>query len=142
MTDMKDAIEQWCQSYTAAFSNYDAVGIGAHWMFPAVILSGGRSLTFRDAEHFNKNTANLLSFYKAQDVAAARRRLIEYLELDAGAVSIKVADDMISSNGETIVSWTASYVLNKGSEGLRAVMAIADGELKAWAARGTPLGAK
>lgn len=139
---MKDVIEQWCQSYTAAFSNYDAEGIGAHWMFPAVILSGGRSLTFRDPEHFNKNTANLLSFYKAQNVSAARRRLLDHFELDGGAVSIRVADDMISSVGDVIVSWTASYVLQTQSEGLRAVLAVADGELKAWAVRGTPLGAK
>jgi len=51
-----------------------------------------------------------------------------------------VSDVMSTANGDEIASWQAAYVLQRVNGAWKAVMAVADGETDAWAARGTPLG--
>lgn len=140
MTDLKAELGAWCQSYVTAFSNYDTPGISSHWTFPALIVSSGRSLTFKSAEHFDQNTSALLDFYKVQKVDRAVRSVIEYLEMNPETVSMTVADQMLTKDGAVIVEWQAAYVLQLIDGKWRAVMALADGEVSAWEKRGTPLG--
>ena len=140
MTKLKSELEAWCQSYVTAFSNYDAPGISSHWTFPALIVSSGRSLTFKSAEHFDQNTSALLGFYKTQDVYRAVRSMIDYLPMNPETVSMTVADQMLTKDGAVIVEWQAAYVLQVIDGKWRAVMALADGEVAAWEKRGTPLG--
>lgn len=140
MTKLKAELGAWCQSYVTAFSNYDALGISSHWTFPALIVSSGRSLVFKSAEHFDQNTSALLGFYETQNVERAVRSVIDYLPLNAETVSMTVADQMLAPDGSVIVEWQAAYVLQLIDGKWRAVMALADGELEAWGKRGTPLG--
>ena len=116
MTDLRDELEAWCQSYVTAFSAYDAPAISSHWTFPSVIAQSGRSISFKSAEHFDQNTSSLLGFYKSQDVDNAVRTVVDFLPMNDETVAMTVAG-----------KW-------------RAVMALADGEVSAWANRGTPLG--
>ena len=51
-----------------------------------------------------------------------------------------VADRMLDATGAVIAEWQASYVLQRVAGTWKAVMAVADGEVDAWTARGTPLG--
>ena len=140
LTDLRDDLEAWCQSYVTAFSRYDAEAIAAHWSFPALTTQAGKSYAFKSADHFAKNTGLLLGFYRAQDVAKVERSVIDCQLLHRDAVSMTVADTMFASDGVAIVSWHAAYVLQRVGGQWKAVMAIADGETEAWAARGTPLG--
>lgn len=130
----------WCQSYVAAFNNQDAEVIAAHWTFPAVTTQAGRSYAFKSADHFAKNTEILLGFYRAQQVHRVERQVLDVLSLHQGAVSMTVADAMFTEDGTEIVQWQAAYVLQRIEGQWKAVMAVADGETDAWAARGTPLG--
>ena len=140
MTDAQAELDAWCQAYVGAFNAYDAAAIAAHWTFPALILSAGRSLAFASPAPFNRNTSALLEFYKRQNVKTAVRTLREHMMLDAHTASITVADNMRDSSDVEIVSWQAAYVLQRIDGAWRAAVALADGEVAAWAARGTPLG--
>lgn len=140
LTDLRADLEAWCRSYVTAFEANDAEAIAAHWTFPALTTQAGRSFTFKSAEHFAKNTELLLGFYKAQAVASVERRVVDLLQMSAGAVSMTVQDCMLDADGVEIASWQAAYVLQRVDTAWKAVAAVADGEVDAWAARGTPLG--
>jgi len=137
---LETELADWCQSYVDAFNREDAEAIAAHWTFPALTTQAGRSFTFKSAAHFAKNTGHLLGFYRAQNVAQVERQLVEAHRLHRDAVSMIVADVMSAPDGAAIVRWQAAYVLQRVDGAWKAVMAVADGETEAWAARGTPLG--
>jgi len=137
---LKSELVAWCQSYVSAFNAEDAEAIAAHWTFPALTTQAGRSFTFKSAEHFARNTGSLLGFYRAQDVAKVERSVSACQLLHRDAVSMTVSDTMYTSDGTAIASWQAAYVLQRIDGAWKAVMAVADGETEAWAARGTPLG--
>lgn len=137
---LESELSNWCASYVEAFSAYDAKGIEAHWSFPALILQNGRSISLRSAEAFTANTQNLLDFYKRQGVVRAERKLISHMEMGDNSASMTVEDKMLGSDGAQIVSWRASYVLQRAGGAWCAVLAAADGETNAWKMRGTPLG--
>ena len=140
MTWVKEALADWCASYVAAFEAKDAAGIGGHWSFPALILTGERRLVFDCADKFNANTEMLLRFYEAQGVTRVRRRVVSAMNMTDQAASMLVSDEMLNSEGVVIAAWEAAYTLQHIDGEYRAVMAAADGEVAAWAARGTPLG--
>lgn len=140
MSDLRQQLEAWCQSYVAAFVAYDPEAIAAHWSFPALTTQAGRSFAFKSSEHFAKNTGFLLGFYRDQDVAKVERSVTECHMLHRDAVSMIVSDTMYLSDGTSIARWQAAYVLQRVDGAWKAVMAVADGETEAWAARGTPLG--
>ena len=140
MTDLDEALTAWCQSYIEAFMAWDADAIAGHWTFPALTTQAGRSFTFKSAEHFAKNTDRLLGFYKAQAVAKVTRQLISAQPLHDATATMVVGDEMFEADGTRIAGWQAAYVLQRVDGTWKAVMAVADGETEAWAARGTPLG--
>lgn len=140
LTDLRASLDQWCQSYVTAFSAYDAPAIAAHWRFPALIVQASRNVVFKSSDHFNANTEALLGFYKKHDVAKGERALVDSLSLSRDTASITVADRMVTPSGATIVEWQAAYTLQSLDGDWKAIMAVADGEVNAWAARGTPLG--
>ena len=141
MSEIRTELDAWCESYVAAFERSDAVAIAAHWTFPAVTTQAGQSFAFKSAEHFEKNTGRLLGFYQRQAVATVHRHVLCHFEMGDNAVAMTVADDMRDASGATLASWEAAYVLQRTDGQWRAVAAIADGEVAAWAERGTPLGA-
>ena len=141
MNKIRLELEAWCASYVAAFERSDATAITEHWAFPAITTQAGQSFAFKSSEHFEKNTQRLLGFHQRQGVATVHRRVLNHLEMSAHAVAMTVADDMRDASGATLASWQAAYVLQYTQGKWRAIAAIADGEVAAWAERGTPLGA-
>ena len=140
MTDLRSELEAWCRSYVAAFERYEAEAIAAHWAFPALTTQAGRSFAFKSEEHFAKNTGRLLGFYQAQHVEHVQREVVDILIMGPNAVSMTVKDQMMDAEGGEIASWQAAYVLQRVDAKWKAVAAVADGEVEAWAQRGTPLG--
>ncbi|MEM1088564.1 MAG: hypothetical protein AAGH90_12630 [Pseudomonadota bacterium] len=139
MTDSQTQLSDWCQSYVSAFSAYDVSAISNHWAFPALILRQGSSLVLKNREQFDRNTNALIGFYRARGVDHAKRRLLEAFQMDAETASMRVADQMLNAEGDTIVAWQVAYVLQKRDGVWRAICASADGESVAWEAAGTPL---
>ena len=140
LSELRSDLEAWCASYTKAFLAWDADAIAAHWAFPALTTQAGRSFVFKSVEHFATNTKRLLDFYKSQQVFQVERVVTDLMPLSETAVSLKVSDRMSAADGTEIATWQAAYVLQKRDQSWRAIAAIADGEVAAWAARGTPLG--
>ncbi len=140
MTDLHNELAAWCQSYVAAFNAGDVDAITAHWTFPALTTQAERSYTFKTAEHFAKNTNILLGFYSAQKVTRVVREVQSCHQMYDGVAAMTASDVMYDAQGTEIASWHAAYVLQRIAGAWKAVMAVADGETAAWAARGTPLG--
>ena len=140
LSSLRSDLEAWCASYIDAFMSWDAEAIAGHWAFPALTTQAGRSFAFKSTDHFAGNTQRLLEFYKAQDVAKVERQVVEVLPMSETSVSLTVSDRMKTADGILIASWEAAYVLQAREGQWKAIAAIADGEVAAWAARGTPLG--
>ncbi len=140
MSALDTELAAWCASYVGVFSDYDAPAISQHWAFPNVVVQAGRRFSFKQAEDFTANTEKLLSFYRAQGVAKAERALLGHMAMAEDIASIEVEDRMVDASGALIAGWKAAYVLQRIDGDWRAIMAVADGETAAWAARGTPLG--
>lgn len=131
--------EGYFAAYVAAFSRRDVEALAALWTFPATIVARGRSACFEEAA-FRANTERLCAFYARQGVAEARKAVLGAEALFPGLWLVRTADRMTDSGGGEIARWEHAYLLAETEEGLRALVAIADGEMEAWAARGTPLG--
>lgn len=137
--ELRTVLEDWCASYVAAFSTFDVPAIARHWTFPATVVLWGKPGLLADADAFITNTERLCGFYRAQGVAMAERSVREVLLLAPGSAAIQVDDVMRDSSGTQITGWSAGYLLCETGEGWRACSAVADGEMDAWATRGTPL---
>lgn len=137
---LAEELDAWCQSYVAAFSAYDVPAIGAHWTFPAIILAGGAPVLLASRDKFDRNTERLCTFYRAQRVTRAERRLVDHFPMTPTTAAMRVTDTMLDAEGNEIVAWEAAYTLTQTPEGWRACLADARGEMAAWSARGTPLG--
>ncbi len=133
-------LDAWCASYVEAFEAFDVVGIGFHWAFPALIVSGARSLAALDPVSFDRNTKALVDFYERQNARRVERKVLSAAPMGPDTAAMQVADTMMTPEGEPITDWVSAYVLRRTAAGWRAIFADATGEVTAWAARGTPLG--
>lgn len=131
--------EAYFAAYVAAFNRRDAEAVAALWAFPATIVARGRSACF-DQEAFRSNTEALCAFYERREVAAAHKWVIGAEALFPGLWLVRTADRMTDEAGAEIVRWEHVYLIAETEAGPRALVAMADGEVEAWEARGTPLG--
>lgn len=137
---LQQDLTDWCASYVRAFEAFDVEAIGAHWAFPAMLISGGRTITIKDEDTFNRNTQMLTGFYERQNARRVTRDIIEVMAMGEETAAMRVRDQMSTPDGEALAGWVSAYVLQKTKQGWRAIFADAQGELDAWDARGTPLG--
>jgi hypothetical protein len=131
--------EAWFAAYVAAFNRRDVAAVAALWAFPATIVARGRSVCF-DETAFRANTEKLCAFYDRQGVAEAHKAVLRAEELFLGLWLVRTADRMTDSEGAEIARWEHAYLLAESEAGLQAMVALADGEVAAWEARGTPPG--
>ena len=126
-------------SYADAFSRFDADAVSAHWETPALLITAKRTTVF-DAPTFRANTEALFGFYRRQGVARATAEVITTDDAFPGLATVRVLYTMLDASDAAIVAFESVYMLRRAGAGWRAVMAAPDGEMAAWAARGTPLG--
>ena len=139
-TALREELDAWCSSYITAFEAFNVKAIGAHWLFPAMVVSGGRQLIMKDAASFDRNTSALTNFYKAQNATRVQRTVLSCHMMLEQSAAMRVKDIISTAQNEPITEWVSAYVLRKTQLGWRAIFADATGEADAWAARGTPLG--
>lgn len=139
---LREELDLWCASYVAAFEKFDLESIGAHWAFPALVVSGSRQLSMTTQADFDRNTGALISFYEKHDARRVKRAIQWCRSFENAKAIMQVADVISTSKGEVLTNWVSTYVLRLSSEGWRALFADATGEAEAWAARGTPLGSQ
>ena len=130
-------------AYARAFAANDVERIADMWSFPCLISQQTGDFLFRDRASFVKNTTGLQGFYDRQGVNAAGARVDAVRTPHPGITEVDVHYTLGKSPAEQIVDWQTTYVLRQDADGQwRARFAIADGEVTAWAARGTPMRAK
>ena len=127
------------ERYAASFTRGDIAAVSDARAMPCFI-SGPRSGAFADAEAFARNTEGLLAFYAAQGLARAEKTVLSAQEQYDGVTLVRTADRLSDASGEEIACWEHVYLMRRFSDGWKVVAAVCDGEVEAWAARGTPLG--
>lgn len=139
---MSDAdIAVFFDRYAAAFTRGDVEAVIGAWSLPAVISTVERGpVVFGDVEAFRRNTHALCAFYARQGVVQARKRIVSVQRLAAAAASVVTADTLSDAAGEPVAEWEHGYLVRSHNGRLTAFAAVADGEVAAWSARGTPLG--
>jgi ketosteroid isomerase-like protein len=130
-------------AYADAFERRDIAAVAAAWCFPCYITDPSGGFAFRDADAFRRNLDRMAGFYDAQGVAHAEATVTHVDARYAGVATVHVDYRFANARGETLIAWPTDYTLRRGDDGTwKACFAIADGEVTAWAARGTPMGAK
>jgi len=131
-------IEAFFADYVDAFARWDVDAVCALWA-PVSLFVMPHANAAMDAAAFRDNGVKLLDFYRRQGVARPEGRLLSCAELFPGVAEARMAYRLFDAAGAEIVAWEHVYMLRKADH-WRAVLAVADGEIAAWAARGTPLG--
>jgi hypothetical protein len=136
-----DAVADFYAGYTQAFVRHDSEALVAAWSFPAAIAGPRGNATF-DAPAFRRNVEALFGFYDRQGVAAVTANVAALTVLGDDVVLSQTDYAMLDSDGGLIAGWQTPYLLRATADGLRAFCAVADSEVAAWAARGTPMGSR
>ncbi|OYU16510.1 MAG: hypothetical protein CFE37_00475 [Alphaproteobacteria bacterium PA4] len=134
-------VQPFYTAYAAAFIRQDSAALAAAWSFPAVISGPGATLACDEAV-FRRNVDALFGFYTRQGVADASALVTAVEPLAPGVVLAHIRYAMLAGDGATIAAWDTQYLLRDRGQGWRAFAAVSDGEVAAWAARGTPLGSR
>jgi|APFEC2959095136_1045048.scaffolds.fasta_scaffold00440_5 hypothetical protein len=136
-----DALADFYGGYTAAFTRHDSDALVAAWSFPATI-AGPRGNAVFDAAAFRRNVEALFGFYDRQGVVKATATVAAMTVLGDDVVLSQTDYAMLDRDGALIAGWQTPYMLRANASGLRAFAAVADSEIAAWAARGTPMGGR
>jgi hypothetical protein len=132
-------IDNFFQSYAAAFSRRDVDAICGLWDYPGFMSYQGKQAVL-EREAFRRNTESLCAFYAARGLARAEKQVLEIGRLTDTTASVRTADTLFDAQGELITRWEHVYVLSETAQGLKAVAAFPDNELKAWRDLGAPMG--
>src|SRR5690242_9497838 len=136
----RKSVEEFFVAYAAAFSRLDVDAIVGLWSLPAFITTAERSGCFAEADAFRRNIEALCAFYRAQGLSRAKKTVMRIHRLSDGVAAVTTRDELFDARRRRIVRWQHAYLIRKTTQGLRAIAAVADGEMNAWNARGTPLG--
>jgi hypothetical protein len=139
-TMTRESLDDFFTDYANAFSRGDVEEIARLWKLPAFITTRDRSACFADPEAFRRNIEAVCAFYRRQGVVRAKKRVLEINLLGEGIAAVTTSDELFGGAGEEIARWKHAYLVRGTVEGLRAIAAVADSEVEAWKARGTPLG--
>jgi hypothetical protein len=132
-------VAQLFRSYSEAFARFDPVAISAHWAYPAYFCARGKRASLA-APEFQANAEALCAFYRAQGVARVAATVAQVDWLFDGLALARVGYELADDAGTPVAAWDHIYLVSATDGGLRLAVAMPDGELDAWAARGTPLG--
>ena len=135
---LREEIEAFFAAYVDAFARWDIHAICVLWAPTAAFVMPTANVAM-DAAAFRDNGVKLLDFYRRQQVAWPEGKLLSRDELFPGVAEARMAYRLFDAAGAEIVAWKHVYMLRK-TDRWRAVLAVADGEIAAWAERGTPLG--
>ncbi len=132
------ALADFYDCYTDAFMRQDGDALVAAWSFPAAI-AGPEGNAVLDAEAFRRNLDGLFGFYDRQGVVTATAHVAAQTVLGENVVLSQTDYAMFDKDGVLIAGWQSPYLLRATGDGLRAFAVVSDGEVAAWAARGTPM---
>lgn len=134
---LHDELAQFFAEYLDAFAREDADALSQLWddvgLFPSP--TGNFAMT-RDA--FREHCVMLMEFYRQQGVIYPEGELHSAIELFPNVAEARMAYRMIGEEAKIITEWEHVYLLRR-SDRWRVSLTIADGEMAAWANKGTGL---
>jgi hypothetical protein len=137
---MEQQITAMFDRYVTSFSSWKTEAICGHWCVPATISVGDQITTFATIAELGNNIDVLCSFYRDQGVDRADAKVLICRLLLANAAQVSVRYTVTCPDNAIICEWTHHYIIRCVDNDWKIAFAIADDEIKAWAARGTPLG--
>lgn len=140
--ETKIEIQDYFNRYAAALSGYDSKKLSELWAIPCLIISNGNRASFTDLDTFTTSLEQLNNFYRSLAMKQIQKTVSDISALSTTTLSIKTIDTAYGADGEAIVSWEQSYVLQREEDQWKAIMTIADGEVTTWAAKDTELAEK
>jgi hypothetical protein len=69
-----------------------------------------------------------------------KKTIVGVVPLSDAVAAVKTCYELLDAAAHLITRWEHAYLIRETEAGLRPIAAIADNELAAWNARGTPLG--
>lgn len=135
------AVQAVFDAYADAFMRQDVDALTASWAFPALI-SGPAGALACDEALFRRNLLAMFGFYDRQSVAKTTAKVTSVRPLAETVVLAEIDYAMATADDAPIVQFDTAYLLRMAGGALLKVAAISDGEVAAWAARGTPLGSR
>lgn len=135
------AVQAVFDAYADAFLRQDIDALTASWAFPALI-SGPAGALACDEALFRRNLAAMFGFYDRQGVGRTTARVTAVRPLADAVVLAEIDYAMATADGTPLVRFDTAYMLRATDGVLLKVAAVSDGEVAAWAARGTPLGGR
>jgi hypothetical protein len=129
----------WRQ-YGSAFQTGDVDALLPVFAEPCVVQTRDFVAVYNKREDISANNNALLAFYRTQGVAKVDLQITEVDPLHRHFVMMQVRYQLLNAAGQEVVKFSTIY--NFKHEGTRWLIhqIIAQDEVDAWAARGTPLG--
>jgi ketosteroid isomerase-like protein len=135
------AVQAVFDAYADAFMRQDIDALTASWAYPALI-SGPAGALACDEALFRRNLTAMFGFYNRQGVAKTTAKVTAVRPLAETVVLAEIDYAMATADDTRLVRFDTAYMLRASGGELMKVAAISDGEVAAWAARGTPLGSR
>jgi ketosteroid isomerase-like protein len=129
----------WRQ-YGSAFQTGDVDALLPVFAEPCVVQTRDFVAVYNKREDISANNNALLDFYRRQGITKVDLQIAEVDPLHRHFVQMQVRYRLMDTDGNDVVQFTTIYSFKH--EGTRWLIhqIIAQNEVDAWAARGTPLG--
>ncbi|ACT58067.1 hypothetical protein [Hirschia baltica] len=140
--EVNDEIQTYFNDYADAFASYDFKAIRNMWSLPCLVTSNKRNLAFSDPTEFLESLTKLGTFGKSVGMTKMQKIVVENCEIAPETVSAITKDTIFNQDGEVIVSWEQTYILQRIDNQWKAIATISTGEVTSWAAMGSKLAVK
>ena len=128
------------RAYASAFQTGDMDSVLPIFAEPCMVHTRLGSSVYMKRSDISVNNKMLLAFYRSQGVVRAEATITEIDPLHRHFVQVFVNYRLINADNADVVSFTTVYGLKQDGERWVIHQVIAQDELEAWAARGTPMG--
>jgi hypothetical protein len=128
------------RAYAGAFQTGDMDSVLPIFAEPCVVHTRLSTSLYLKRADIGANNNRLLAFYRSQGVVRAEATILEVDPVHRHFVQLFVRYRLLDGAGEDVVSFTTVYGLKQDGERWVVHQVIAQDEIEAWTARGTPLG--
>ncbi|MFC7291955.1 hypothetical protein [Hirschia litorea] len=141
-TKLENEIQDYFNRYAEAFSKFDFQTVSKMWSLPCLVTSNKNSLSFTDRKVFEENLNKMGNFGKSVGITLVQKIVFEIFQIAPETLSVRTRDTSFNKDGEAIVGWEQTYILQHIDDQWKAIATVASGEVTSWAAKDTPLAPK
>ncbi len=139
---LKNDIQNYFNAYADAFSKYDFKKVSKMWALPCLVTSNRKSLAFTDIKAFEEGLETMGEFGKSVGITTVQKIVSEIFKIAPDTLSVRTRDTSFNKDGDAIVGWEQTYILQYIDDQWKAIATVASGEVTSWAAKDSPLAPK